>query len=262
MNEADRHGTRDSERDPTDWVGRERVEHDILTLFPARGMAALLDRSPKEMGDGSVLPPGWHWLYFRPVVEQRHLGGDGHERLGDFLRPVPLSRRMWAGGKLSLLDELRLGDAVTRRSRVESAVEKQGRSGAPVFRDCPPRPLHRAGSGGGGGAAPRVPRRGRRPPSTGGSGGAERMRLEREVLVRHGHAFSLLCAHLQRSPHPLRSPVRGRSGGLSGARRARPAHGSSASRCGDASRRSAGADGLRVPRHQSALRRGGDPHRR
>ena len=133
MNEADRHGTRDSERDPTDWVGRERVEHDILTLFPARGMAALLDRSPKEMGDGSVLPPGWHWLYFRPVVEQRHLGGDGHERLGDFLRPVPLSRRMWAGGKLSLLDELRLGDAVTRRSRVESAVEKQGRSGRLFF---------------------------------------------------------------------------------------------------------------------------------
>jgi 3-methylfumaryl-CoA hydratase len=122
--------------DPTDprrWVGRERVEEDLLDPFPARGMAALLDREPGRFSEGAPLPAGWHWLHFKPLVRRGELGEDGHERLGSFLPPVPRSRRMWAGGTLAFHGELRLGERALRRSTVEAVERKEGRSGSLVF---------------------------------------------------------------------------------------------------------------------------------
>ena len=46
--------------DLSEWVGRQRVEEDRLDLFPARGMAALMDRDPKALELGSTLPRKWH----------------------------------------------------------------------------------------------------------------------------------------------------------------------------------------------------------
>lgn len=115
------------------WVGREQVYDDTIDLFPARGMLALLDRSPASLMEGSPLPPLWHWLYFKPLVRRSNLGGDGHERLGAFLPPVPLPRRMWAGGSVSFPGTLRLGTEARRRSTIASVEEKQGRTGRLVF---------------------------------------------------------------------------------------------------------------------------------
>ena len=38
------------------------------------------------------------------------LGPDGHPTRGGFLPPVPLPRRMWAGGEIEFFDPLRVGD--------------------------------------------------------------------------------------------------------------------------------------------------------
>lgn len=119
--------------DPTGWVGRERVEEDLVDPFPARAMAALLDRDPDRFSEGTPLPAGWHWLHFKPLVRRGELGEDGHERLGSFLPPVPRSRRMWAGGILAFHGELRLGERALRRSTVEAVERKEGRSGSLVF---------------------------------------------------------------------------------------------------------------------------------
>jgi 3-methylfumaryl-CoA hydratase len=119
--------------DLTTWIGKERVEEDLIDLFPARGMAALLDLDPEAMVQGSVLPLAWHWLYFKPVVRRSELGKDGHQKLGTFLPPIELPRRMWAGGDLAFPGELRLGDVARRRSIIESVEEKTGRSGRLVF---------------------------------------------------------------------------------------------------------------------------------
>jgi 3-methylfumaryl-CoA hydratase len=119
--------------DLTAWVGREEVAEEVLDPFPARGMAALLDRDPQGFGPGTALPPGWHWLHFKPLVRRSDLGPDGHERLGSFLPPVPLGRRMWAGGRLEFPGELRVGDRARRVSTVASVAEKEGRSGRLVF---------------------------------------------------------------------------------------------------------------------------------
>jgi 3-methylfumaryl-CoA hydratase len=119
--------------DFSDFVGRQRVEEDRLDLFPARGMNALLDRDPGAFDDGAILPRGWHWLYFKPLTNRSDMSVDGHERKGAFLPDVGLPRRMWAGGNLTFSSELRLGEAVQRRSTIESIEEKSGRSGRLVF---------------------------------------------------------------------------------------------------------------------------------
>ena len=41
-----------------EWVGRTITEQDELALFPARGMAALLDREPNAFQNGSLCVSG------------------------------------------------------------------------------------------------------------------------------------------------------------------------------------------------------------
>ena len=115
------------------WIGNERVDDDVLNLAPARGMSALLDRRPEALQPGSPLPPAWHWLYFNPAVRRSALAPDGHEKRGNFLPPVPLPRRMWAGGRLRFVGPLHLGDVVRRTSTITSVRSREGRSGPLVF---------------------------------------------------------------------------------------------------------------------------------
>lgn len=114
------------------WVGRERTVVDGLPEGPARALAATLDRSSAPI-EGDALPPGWQWLYFTDTPMASELGEDGHPRLGGFLPPVPLPRRMWAAGSARMERPLRIGSPARRLSRVQSVEAKSGRSGALVF---------------------------------------------------------------------------------------------------------------------------------
>lgn len=117
------------------WVGREETHTDEITLAPMRGLIATLDRDDPEPQPGSALPHLWHWLYFLPRHPQRELGPDGHARRGGFLPPVPLPRRMWAGGDFVWNENnpLRAGDRASRISSIESVAHKKGSSGDLVF---------------------------------------------------------------------------------------------------------------------------------
>ncbi|MEP6964155.1 MAG: MaoC family dehydratase N-terminal domain-containing protein [Polaromonas sp.] len=117
------------------WTGKTEILNDDITAAPVRGLSATLDRDDAAPMPGTALPPLWHWLYFLPQHRQSELGPDGHARLGGFLPPVPLPRRMWAGGRLQWVPEnpLLVGDAVKRVSRIESVTHKAGRSGDLVF---------------------------------------------------------------------------------------------------------------------------------
>jgi len=61
------------------------------------------------------------------------LGPDGHPTRGGFLPPVPLPRRMWAGGELEFLDPLRVGDEAKRASRISDVTVKTGSTGTLCF---------------------------------------------------------------------------------------------------------------------------------
>ena len=116
-----------------DWIGRQESRADNLTATPVAALAATLDRDDPLPQAGTALPPLWHWIYFTPLTRHSELGVDGHAKRGGFLPPVPLPRRMWAGGRLDFLQPLRVGEAVTRTSTIQDVTVKHGRSGALVF---------------------------------------------------------------------------------------------------------------------------------
>ncbi|MEO7643015.1 MAG: MaoC family dehydratase N-terminal domain-containing protein [Ramlibacter sp.] len=115
------------------WVGRTETRQDQVRPQAMAALAATLDRDSAEPAIGAGLPPLWHWLYFTPLTRASETGPDGHALRGGFLPPVPLPRRMWAGGRLRFHQPLRVGDAITRVSRIGDVQVKQGRAGALVF---------------------------------------------------------------------------------------------------------------------------------
>jgi 3-methylfumaryl-CoA hydratase len=66
-------------------------------------------------------------------VRRSQIGPDGHPARGDFLPPVPLPRRMFAGKRNTFHAALRIGDEVRRESTIQSVAPKQGRTGRMVF---------------------------------------------------------------------------------------------------------------------------------
>lgn len=114
------------------WEGRAETLADVVALQPVRALAALLDRK-QEYRPGDEVPMPAHWLYFLPAADQSELGEDGHPRRGGFLPPVSLPRRMWAGSRIEFHRTLRVGEEISRTSRIAAVNSKQGRSGSLVF---------------------------------------------------------------------------------------------------------------------------------
>jgi 3-methylfumaryl-CoA hydratase len=114
------------------WVGRSRVGRDVACAAPLRGLAALLDHEtpPWQMGQ---LPPLGHWFYFLPHERQCDIAADGHAKRGDFLPPISLPRRMWAGGRIEFLQPISIGAELERVSTITSITPKDGSSGHMVF---------------------------------------------------------------------------------------------------------------------------------
>lgn len=115
------------------WVGHVTEAEDVISVRHARLMAATLGLPQTEFLAGATMPPLWHWLYFLEGLPPSELGRDGHPARGGFLPPVPLSNRMWAGGKLEFHQPLLLGSTAVKRSYVKSVDHKLGRSGHLVF---------------------------------------------------------------------------------------------------------------------------------
>ncbi len=111
-----------------DWVGREETLTERMAASAAAAMAATLDL-PTSPGPGEPLPPGWHWMFFNPVVRRSGLGDDGHPRRGGFLPPIDLPRRMWAGSRVRYLAAVPVDALADRRSRITRVQNKVGKRG-------------------------------------------------------------------------------------------------------------------------------------
>ena len=116
-----------------EWIGKTESRNDLATAWPVAALSATLDRDDPPPQIGDALPPAWHWLYFLEAKPASELGPDGHPRRGGFLPPVPLPRRMWAGGRIEFLQPVRIGDAIRRDSEIMKVESKHGRSGSLVF---------------------------------------------------------------------------------------------------------------------------------
>jgi 3-methylfumaryl-CoA hydratase len=117
-----------------DWVGRSQSLSEVIHGVQVRQLAAMLNDAHRlARPDAAPLPAGWHWAYFNPLELQSRLGDDGHPQRGDFLPPVSLPRRMWAGSRLTWARAFVVGSTVTRATRIASVARKSGRSGDMVF---------------------------------------------------------------------------------------------------------------------------------
>jgi 3-methylfumaryl-CoA hydratase len=115
------------------WIGRSTEASDIVTAQLVKGLRATLFLPVGEPRTGDAAPFTVHWCLAPAVVPASELGADGHPARGGFLPPVPLPRRMWAGGELEFFDTLRVGDEVTRTSRIKDVTMKTGSTGVLCF---------------------------------------------------------------------------------------------------------------------------------
>ena len=115
------------------WIGRSERGEDVVASELVRRFRATFDEAPGAPETGEPAPLGIHWCLSPAVAPASALGPDGHPARGGFLPPIPLPRRMWAGGALMLVDPLRVGDAVARISRIADVQAKSGKSGLLCF---------------------------------------------------------------------------------------------------------------------------------
>lgn len=112
-----------------DWIGRGTTRTDTVS---DRLIAQTRATLPGILADGAV-PLGLFWMLSPDALPPADLGRDGHPRLGIHLPPLPLPRRMWAGGEVQITGELAPGDEVTRDSRIETIADKTGSTGRLIF---------------------------------------------------------------------------------------------------------------------------------
>ena len=88
------------EQDFSDWIGRSVTRKDIADAAPAGRVSRHHVALPVRAGASGCCPPGLHFGLAPATPETDETGPDGAERKGLFLPPIPLPRRMWAGGSI------------------------------------------------------------------------------------------------------------------------------------------------------------------
>ncbi|MCL2716643.1 MAG: MaoC family dehydratase N-terminal domain-containing protein, partial [Alphaproteobacteria bacterium] len=115
------------------WIGRTQEASEVVTAQVVKALRATLSQEIGEPEEGDAAPLTVHWCLAQPVSAMSQIGPDGHPVRGGFLPPVPLPRRMWAGGELEILEPLHVGDHQTRTSRIADVTVKTGSSGLLCF---------------------------------------------------------------------------------------------------------------------------------
>jgi 3-methylfumaryl-CoA hydratase len=114
------------------WIGREERKSELVTDALVDRFKATFDQNG-DAKDGDPAPVMIHLCVAPPAAPTSGLGPDGHPARGGFLPPVPLPRRMWAGGAFTFHDEIRVGERVTRTSTIRDVTVKEGRTGTLCF---------------------------------------------------------------------------------------------------------------------------------
>lgn len=115
-----------------DWKAQTFTAQDAVSEQMVAGFHATLEPYLAPI-DARCAPLGSHWCLFAPHASMHELGTDGHPVNYPYLPPVPLPRRMWAGGSLEILAPLHVGDSVRRTTSVSDITHKQGRTGELYF---------------------------------------------------------------------------------------------------------------------------------
>lgn len=115
------------------WIGNDEIAFDEVSQSLEARFRATLDEDPGNPQKGEIASSGLHWALAPAVVKSSLLGKDSHPKKGEFLPPVPLPRRMWAGCRTHFFKPLKIGDLVKKRSSVVDINLKDGKSGLLCF---------------------------------------------------------------------------------------------------------------------------------
>ena len=115
------------------WIGKIDDVTDYVTPIVEQRYRATLNMDIGNPKDGDPVTSGLHWMLGWNLVKNDELGVDSHPALGEFLPPVPLPRRMWAGSEIKVLKPIRVGDKVIKQSTVADIQVKEGRTGLLCF---------------------------------------------------------------------------------------------------------------------------------
>ncbi len=115
------------------WIGKIDNVTDYVTPIVEQRYRATLNMDLGNPKDGEPVTSGLHWMLGWNLVKNDELGVDSHPALGEFLPPVPLPRRMWAGSEIKVLKPIRVGDKVVKQSTVADIQVKEGRTGLLCF---------------------------------------------------------------------------------------------------------------------------------
>ena len=109
-------------------VGRKQTEHDVVSPELVKRFAAAIDQP--FPGAGQPLPPMWHYGLFATETPTAQLGPDGHPPRGEFMPPVKLPRRMFAGASLRFHQPLIIGKPPPRSPRSPRSISARARPAA------------------------------------------------------------------------------------------------------------------------------------
>lgn len=116
----------------TGWKPSRIDTTDVISAQRMNQLAATLNLG-QHFDEGDPVPLLWHWASFLDWPATAQLGPDGHPADGHFLPPIPNRRRMFAGGRLTVDQPLKIGLDIDRQSEVSSMAVKHGRSGEMLF---------------------------------------------------------------------------------------------------------------------------------
>ncbi len=115
------------------WIGRRETLVDFVDPRSIANMDVLLGGAGAWPHRGDPIANFWHCMNFAPRASHDDLGPDGHPHRGDFMPPIALPRRMYAGGEMEFIAPLHVGDQVECETVIADITSKNGRSGALVF---------------------------------------------------------------------------------------------------------------------------------
>ena len=108
----------DELEDLRQYVGNSQTADDVITASQAGRLAVALGVDHPAPGKGDAIPPGWHGVFFPPLVPLDRLRADDQPAGGGVAPPVPLPRRRLVAVRGAYHDALRIGDEVTKVTEV------------------------------------------------------------------------------------------------------------------------------------------------
>jgi 3-methylfumaryl-CoA hydratase len=112
-------------------LGKSETAEDGITAAWLANACAVIGT---DVARHEPVPALWHWMLFQRWAPANTLREDGGAKAEGFLPPFGhLPRRVAAGGRLRFARPLRVGDHVTRTSRIKSIRDKEGREGPMVL---------------------------------------------------------------------------------------------------------------------------------